>query len=219
MGKRKFYVVWVGREPGIYEEWSDCHEQINGFPGARYKAFDSQTAATIAFRGDPDDQASIIEAIAAHRAEITKVESRSNLFDIPEINLDAIAVDGACSGVPGPMEYRGVDVKSGIELFHVGPLDDGTNNVAEYLALIHALAYLYQKGDRTTPVYSDSKIARGWVKNHGHRSKLERTPRNGLIFELLDRADNWIRTHQTENPILRWDTKAWGEIPADFGRK
>ena len=151
--------------------------RLTGFPVPANKAFDSQTAATIAFRGDPDDQASIIEAIAAHRAEITKVESRSNLFDIPEINLDAIAVDGACSGVPGPMEYRGVDVKSGIELFHVGPLDDGTNNVAEYLALIHALAYLYQKGDRTTPVYSDSKIARGWVKTmvigrnlKGHRA-------------------------------------------------
>lgn len=218
MGKRKFYVVWVGREPGIYEEWSDCHEQIDGFPGARYKAFDSQTAATIAFRGDPDDQASIINAIASHSVGIAK-ERSAPIFDVPEINLDAIAVDGACSGVPGPMEYRGVDVRSGIELFHVGPLDDGTNNVAEYLALIHALSYLYQKGDRTTPVYSDSRTARSWVKNRGHRSTLARTPRNGRIFELLARADRWIQTHQTENPVLRWDTGAWGEIPADFGRK
>lgn len=218
MGKRKFYVVWVGREPGIYEDWSDCHEQISGFPGARYKSFDTQTAATIAFRGDPDDQASIINVIASHHAEVAK-NKPANLFEIPEINLDAIAVDGACSGVPGPMEYRGVDVRSGIELFHVGPLDDGTNNVAEYLALIHALSYLYNKGDRTTPVYSDSRTARSWIKNRGHRSTLARTPRNGRIFELLARADKWIQTHQTENPVLKWDTGAWGEIPADFGRK
>lgn len=219
MGKRKFYVVWVGREPGIYEEWSDCHEQIDGFPGARYKAFDSQTAATIAFRGDPDQEATIIEAIAAHNADKARQAEAPALFDIPEINPDAIAVDGACAGNPGMMEYRGVDVKSGIELFHVGPLADGTNNVAEYLALVHALAYLYAKGDSTTPIYSDSRTGRSWLKNRGHRSKLERTPRNAKIFELLERADNWIRTHETRNPVLRWDTDAWGEIPADFGRK
>jgi ribonuclease HI len=91
--------------------------------------------------------------------------------------------------------------------------------VAEYLALVHALAYLYAKGDNETPIYSDSRTARGWIRAHGHRSKLERTPNNAKIFELLQRADNWIRTHQTQNPILRWDTDNWGEIPADFGRK
>jgi ribonuclease HI len=117
------------------------------------------------------------------------------------------------------MEYRGVDVKSGIELFHVGPLAGGTNNVAEYLALVHALAYLYQKGDTVTPIYSDSQVARGWIKNRGCRTKLTRTADNEKIFELLARANVWIQTHNTENPILRWDTDMWGEIPADFGRK
>ena len=221
MGKRKFYVVWVGREPGIYEEWSDCLEQVDGFPGARYKAFDSQLAATMAFRGDPSDEASMIRTIAAHNAANAASAPGGGraLFDIPEINPDAIAVDGACAGNPGRMEYRGVDVKSGIELFHVGPLDDGTNNVAEYLALVHALAYLYQKGDGVTPVYSDSRTARSWVRNRGCRTKLERTPRNAKIFELLARADVWIRTHNPSNQVLRWDTDAWGEIPADFGRK
>ena len=110
-------------------------------------------------------------------------------------------------------------IATGERLFHLGPLDDGTNNIAEYLALVHALAYLYQRGDRTTPIYSDSRTARAWIRNKGHRSKLERTPRNARIFELLERADNWLRTHTIENPILRWDTDRWGEVPADFGRK
>lgn len=104
-------------------------------------------------------------------------------------------------------------------MFHVGPLEDGTNNVAEYLALVHALAYLYNKGDSVTPVYSDSRTARSWVKSRGCRTKLTRTSRNGKIFELLARADIWIQTHSTSNPVLRWDTDLWGEIPADFGRK
>lgn len=145
MAKRKYYMVWVGREPGIYEDWDDCLEQVDGFPGARYKAFDSSTAAAIAFRGDPNDQASIIEAIAAHNAEKARAH-QAQLFEIPEINPDSIAVDGACAGNPGMMEYRGVDVRSGIELFHVGPYPEGTNNIAEYLALVHALAYLWKRG-------------------------------------------------------------------------
>ena len=217
MAKRKCYVVWVGREPGIYQDWDDCREQIEGFPGAKFKAFDSQTAATIAFRGDPGDQTSIIEAIAAHSA--SKECADELLFNHPEINPAAIAVDGACAGNPGLMEYRGVEVKTNKEIFRVGPLADGTNNVAEYLAIVHALALLYKQSDGVTPIYSDSRTARSWVKNRGHRSKLERTPRNARIFEMLARADRWLQTHTTTNPILRWDTDSWGEIPADFGRK
>ncbi len=218
MAKRKFYVVWVGREPGIYEDWDDCLAQVEGYPGAKYKSFTDQTAATIAFRGDPADEAAIIEEIARYNAAMAR-ERCASLVDIPEINSNAIAVDGACAGNPGKMEYQGVRVATGERLFHVGPLEDGTNNVAEYLALVHALAYLYQQGDRSTPVYSDSRTARSWLRNKGHRSKLERTPRNARIFDLLTRADTWVRTHTVENPVLTWDTDRWGEIPADFGRK
>ncbi len=221
MAKRKFYVVWVGREPGIYEDWDDCLAQVDGFPGAKYKAFADQTAATIAFRGGEEDQGAIIERIAEHNASSARALQpvAPALFDIPEINRHAIAVDGACAGNPGPMEYQGVVVGTGECLFHLGPLPDGTNNVAEYLALVHALAYLYQRGDGHTPIYTDSLTGRAWIRAKGHRSKLARTPRNGRIFELLDRADTWLRTHTFTNPILRWDTESWGEIPADFHRK
>ena len=221
MAKRKFYVVWVGREPGIYEDWDDCLAQVDGFPGAKYKAFADQTAATIAFRGGEEDQGAIIERIAEHNASSARALQpvAPALFDIPEINRHAIAVDGACAGNPGPMEYQGVVVGTGECLFHLGPLPDGSNNVAEYLALVHALAYLYQRGDGHTPIYTDSLTGRSWIRAKGHRSKLARTPRNGRIFELLDRADTWLRTHNFTNPILRWDTESWGEIPADFHRK
>lgn len=211
---RKFYVVWIGRSPGVYDSWEECQQQTVGFPGARYKAFDSQAAATAAFRGDPEEQKALIRAIGRHQsAPVINYEA------IPEINLDAIAVDGACSRNPGPMEYRGVDVKTGATIFHVGPLDDGTNNVAEYLALIHALAFLHKTGNNHTVVYSDSRTAQSWIRNRGHKSKLAPTPRNARVFELLRRADAWIQTHPRHAPVIKWDTDNWGEIPADFDRK
>ena len=214
MARRKFYVVWAGHSPGIYDSWDECQAQTKNFPGARFKAFDTQEAATKAYRGDPDEQKSLIRAIARGR-EVDKV----NYEAFPEIRLDAIAVDGACAKNPGPMEYRGVMVGSGQQLFHFGPVDDGTNNVAEYLALVHALAALHKAGNSTTPVYSDSRTARSWVEHRRHKSTLARTPRNARIFEMLERADRWLQTHTYSNPILRWDTDRWGEIPADFGRK
>lgn len=187
--------------------------QITGYPGARYKAFDSQEEATYAYRGDPADHLGMIRTIASRKPEVV------NYSAFPEINLDSIAVDAGCSKNPGPVEYRGMDVRTGECLFHVGPLDDGTNNVGEYLAIVHALAWLDKGGNHTMPVYSDSMTAQLWVRRGRHASKLARTPRNARLFELLARADNWLQAHPSHNPVLKWDTERWGEIPADFGRK
>ena len=212
--RRKFYVVWAGYSPGIYDSWEECEAQIKGFPGAKYRAFESQDAATRAYRGDPEEAARMLRAIAQHKPKVTNYEA------IPDIIRDSIAVDGACAKNPGPMEYRGVDVMTGAELFHFGPVDDGTNNVAEYLALIHALAWLDRTGNTHTAVYSDSRTALAWLRNRGHKSKLTPTGRNGRLFELLARADAWIQSHPYPvNRVIKWDTDNWGEIPADFGRK
>lgn len=228
--KRKFYVVWEGREPGVYDTWEDCQEQVDGYPGAKYKSFSSQTAATIAFRGDTSEETKIIKAIAGQESTTSPSEgagsSASSTSASPtpwlrfaEVNPAAIAVDGASAGNPGRMEYRGVSVADGHEIFHGGPWEQGTNNVAEYLALVHVLALLYQRGDSTTPVYTDSATARAWVRRRCHNSSLKRTPANAKVFELLQRADVWLHLHTFKNPILAWNTDAWGEIPADFGRK
>ena len=76
---------------------------------------------------------------------------------------ESLAVDAACSGNPGDMEYRGVYTATGQEIFHIGPLKEGTNNVGEFLALVHGLALLQQKGS-DLPIYSDSRNAISWVK-------------------------------------------------------
>lgn len=212
MSTRKFYVVWEGRSPGIYDSWEECKDQIDGFPGARYKAFPSQDAATEAFRGDSSEHIGVLKAIASYNPIAV------NYSAFPEIILDSIAVDAACSKNPGPVEYRGVDTKSGITLFKVGPLADGTNNIGEFLAIVHALAMTAQQGV-ATPIYSDSRTALAWVRDRKCKTTLQRTPNNARIFELMQRAETWLQTHSYANRLIKWKTEEWGEIPADFGRK
>lgn len=212
--KKKYYVVWEGLAPGIYDTWEECQLQIKGVKNAKFKSFPTLEAATAAFRGNPSEYMGLFKAMADYKPVVVNYES------IPEIRLDAIAVDAACAHNPGPVEYQGVRVATGERLFHFGPAADGSNNIGEYLALVHAAAMLDKSGDYTTPIYSDSRTAMSWVRNRGHRSKIAPTPRNAKLMELLGRADTWLRTHGgVKNPIIKWDTDNWGEIPADFGRK
>lgn len=210
---RKYYVVWEGRAPGIYDSWEECHDQIDGYPGAKYKSYASQEAATEAFRGRPEQHMTFLRRLG------TVKHAPVDYTAIPDIRLDAWAVDGACSRNPGPMEYRGVRVADGAEIFRIGPFEGGTNNIGEYLALVHALALLHRAGDTTTPVYSDSRTGLAWLRRRAANTTLTPTPENASLRAVIARADTWLQTHAPANPILKWDTERWGEIPADFGRK
>ena len=210
--RRKWYVVWRGTEPGICDSWAECELRVKGFPGARYKAYDSQQEAVEAFRNDVEEM-EILRAIVRAPREVINYEA------IPEIVKDSIAVDGACSGNPGIMEYRGVDVTTGAELFRQGPFPDATNNIGEFLAIVHALALFAKQENTHTAIYSDSKTALSWLRAKQCRTKLARTQANARLFEIIRRAENWLNTHTWPNAVLKWNTSAWGEIPADFGRK
>ena len=132
--------------------------------------------------------------------------------------VDSIAVDAACSGNPGDMEYRGVYVPTRQEIFRIGPFPEGTNNIGEFLAIVHGLALLKKKNS-SLPIYSDSANALLWVKNKKCKTKLQRNERNSPIFDLIERAEKWLETNTYTTPLLKWETRKWGEIPADFGRK
>lgn len=207
--KQKYYVVWKGVRPGVYECWTDCQLQIKGYEGALYKSFGTREAADAAFGDAP----------FAHIGQTaTAKNKRPNPTDPPPYKVESLAVDAACSGNPGAMEYRGVFVETGQEVFRVGPMAQGTNNIGEFLALVHGLALLGKSGC-PMPIYSDSRNAILWVLQKKCKTKLERTAVNDPIFNLIERAEKWLRTNTYSNEILKWDTAAWGEIPADFGRK
>lgn len=211
--KKKFYVVWEGRATGVFDSWEECQLQVEGYPGAKFKGFNTAQEAVEAFRGDPTAQMDLLRNIATYSAPVVNYES------IPQIKLDAIAVDAACSRNPGPVEYRGVWVRTGQELFRVGPFAGGTNNIGEFCALIHALALCERKGRTDIPIYSDSRTAQAWLRNGAVKTSLTPTAENAQLRSVLERAVRWMQTHPVINPILKWNTDEWGEIPADFGRK
>ncbi|MEL6974555.1 MAG: ribonuclease H family protein [Bacteroidota bacterium] len=208
--KPKFYTVWKGKKPGIYESWADCKAQITGFKGAQYKAFSTFAEAKKAFRGKYDDYKG--------KSTPKKALSAEEIKRIGKPNMHSIAVDAASSGNPGKMEYRGVDTQSKKVLFKQGPFEKGTSNVGEFLGIVHGLAFL-QKQNSDRILYSDSRIAMGWVKKKKCGTKLSKTKANAGLFELIARAEEWLKTNTYTTQVVKWETKAWGEIPADFGRK
>jgi ribonuclease HI len=135
-----------------------------------------------------------------------------------EIIRCSLSVDASCLGNPGVMEYRGVYTATGEEVFRQGPFPEGTNNIGEFLALVHGLALLKKHGS-PMPVYSDSVTARAWVRKKLCKTQLQRSESNRALFELVERAEFWLRQNAYSTPVLIWDTPRWGEIPADFGRK
>ncbi len=219
--KQKYYVVWQGNHPGIYTSWEECEKQIKGVAGAKFKSYESRTLAEQALRIGPELAASVVE-------KQTKGDSILSLDDEgmtvirpdargPKPELDAIAVDAACSGNPGVMEYQGVYVASRTQLFHFKtPL--GTNNIGEFLAIVHALAFM-KKRNMSQIIYSDSVNAINWVRAKQCRTKLALTTETQQLYDIIHRAEAWLHNNRYTNEIRKWDTEHWGEIPADFNRK
>ena len=230
--KSKFYVVWQGKVPGIYTNWADCQAQVSGFGAARYKAFTTRQEAEAAFAAGPEAYIAPNRAKAGDGVKTTKPGTRGKANEPlnppdyrhdtvlplpPEVEANAWAVDAACSGNPGKMEYRGIDLRTGAEVFHFGPIF-GTNNIGEFLAIVHALALLEQRGETLT-LYSDSRNAQLWIRQRRCKTKLARNAKTEAVYTYIERAERWLQTHTFTNKIRKWKTDEWGEIPADFGRK
>lgn len=216
MAIQKYYVVWKGRKRGIFATWAECERQVKGFVEAKYKAFDSRAEAERAFAGDYSAFAGRSSSSGKWRAARIKPI------------LPSVCVDAACDGSPGRLEYRGVMTDSGRQVFKAGPFPEGTNNVGEFLAVVDAFRWLEdQRLD--WPVYSDSQNAITWVKARKCNTKLARTRANERLFEHIARAEKQLRDQRAsaadgsglprKYTVIKWDTAAWGENPADFGRK
>lgn len=246
MAKQKYYVVWEGKVPGIYETWAECQQQTNGYPQAKFKAYESAAdaqealargwkssfAAAKAGAGSSTGSSSWKGKSAASfggadaggavsssgSTKLSGAKSAANGGLPQQVVLDSISVDVGSKGNPGIVEYKGVSTRTGEVIFEHPPIAMGTNNLGEFLAIVHALAYLKQKGSTMT-VYSDSMTAMSWIRKKAVATTLPRDASTQEIWTLVDRALTWLHSNTYSNPILKWDTKAWGEIKADYGRK
>ena len=206
-----FYVIWRGHRPGIYTSWEDAQKQIAGFGGALYKTFGSKKMAEEAFAGNPSDYRD-------GNFKKTRSYTKEQLEKIGKPIEISLCVDAACNNT-GNFEYQGVWTFSKDTVFKVGPLKKGSNNIGEFLGLVHALAWLSKHRDekmKTLPIYTDSKIAMSWVRQKVCKTKKSPGPD---VLNLIARAEKWLKSNAWKNPILKWETRVWGEIPADFGRK
>ena len=220
--KQKYYVVWRGNQPGIYDTWEECQAQVKGVAGAQYKSFETPELARAAFARPYSEAVEFPTAPSAPKSTGAVYVDENGLTAVREGTpnppvLDALAVDAACSGNPGVMEYQGVYVASRTQIFHYkAPV--GTNNIGEFLAIVHGLAYLKKNGLKQI-IYSDSVNAINWVRRKECRTKLPLTPQTADLWALIRRAEAWLQANSYTTEIRKWDTDNWGEIPADFGRK
>ncbi|HET7819402.1 MAG TPA: ribonuclease H family protein [Bacteroidia bacterium] len=206
--KKKYYVVWKGRQTGVFDSWEKCKQQIGGFTGAIYKSFSSLQQANTAYENPAQN--------FIGKTSFVSELSQEQLEKIGKPIQESICVDASFNGKE--MEYKGVYTKDKKELFRSGIFEDATNNIGEFLAIVHALGYL-KKQNSKAPVYSDSITAMKWVRDKHANTKLTTTKKNQSLFYLIERAEKWLKDNSYSNKLLKWETKAWGEIPADFGRK
>jgi ribonuclease HI len=200
--KNNFYVVWVGHKTGVFNSWDECKEYVQGFKDARYMGFETQEKADTAFK----------EGYELHK-KLAKKPQKLISSDVPLKR--AVCVDAACSVEKQIMEYRGVFFETNKVLFHRGPYDGGSNNIGEFLAIVHAMAYM-KKNKIFYPIYTDSMTALSWIDKKNVNTKIQPGEQ---VKVLIEKAVEWLQKNTTQYTILKWNTASWGEIPADFGRK
>lgn len=209
---KKYYVIWQGKQTGVVDDWVKCLDAIRGYPGAKYKAYKSLADANAAFQ----------EGYKKHwgKGDVGLKEYSSEVLNlIGEPVYPSVAVNCSWNFYDNKMEYQGVDTLSGERLFHQGPFEDANQHMGEFLALVHALAYLKQQGS-TIPVYSQSKSSMLWIlKGKAYGGTLEPTEKNTRVLELIRRANKWLSENTFENELLKWNKGAWGENPADLRAK
>lgn len=213
MAKNKYYVVWNGRQIGVYSNWDSCKMQIEGFKGAQYKSFPDRASAEQAFNAG-------YEAFkqSTDKGQQTTVKSYESLPENQRPIGQSIAVDAACSGNPGKMEFQGVFVETNTHLFKSPVYEHGSNNIGEFLAIVYCLAW-QKKNKLSYPIYSDSVNAQKWVREGICKTKVAENDKNKPLFDVIRWAETWLKTNTFRVPIYKWRTEIWGEIPADFGRK
>ena len=169
--EKKYYVVRNWKKIWIFSSRNECKESVNWFSDAKYKWFSSIENAEIALK---EWWEKYYEVKNSKKKDVVKKE------DIPFF-AESIAVDAACSGNPWEMEYRGIDLQTWEEIFHE-KFKIWTNNIWEFLAIVHWLSYLW---DDNRVIYSDSRIAISWVNQWKCKTQVNTNKTSDFSEEII----------------------------------
>lgn len=209
--KKKFYVVWEGKTPGVYRSWAECQAVIRGHPGAKFKSFPTLDSANVAYEEGATEYWGTGKFVSGLPPE--------TLALVGDPVADSLCVDAALNADTKVLEYRGVWYRDRSIVFQQGPFESDTVNVGEFLAIVHALGFLTQQS-LGSAIYTDSRTAMAWVRKKAVKSKsMEAGQTDEKLRELVTRALRWLENNAYRNEILKWESAAWGENPADYGRK
>lgn len=204
----QFYGVWVGRKPGIYTTWPDCQAQTSGYSGAKFMKLNAKTMEEAQAEYDRLAEGHNISKAIKKETSVSKAQD------------DVLTVDGASNGTH--CEYQAVWHPSREQAFASKRFENGTNNIAEFLGLVHAIKYLMEH-NKPLKVYTDSVTAMAWIRDKKANTTAHLTGKaTNELTQLITEAEQFLQQNAAilnKAEILKWDTKHWGEIPADYGRK
>ncbi len=187
--KNQAYIVWNGRNPGVYDTWGECQAQVDGFPGASFKGFATRAEAESVFYGKPDNPMS--KACAGSKAKSApkngkpgtgsaarrtrtadnplalKVRGRCPHREFLKRGEVVIYTDGGSRGNPGPGGYGVVMLFGDRRKELSAGYRRTTNNRMELMGWIAGLEAL--KRPSQVVIFSDSRYvgdgyAKGWAK-------------------------------------------------------
>lgn len=193
--KKKYYVVWRGRETGIFTSWDACLRSVNDFQGALFRGYSTWEEAHDAH-------------LNGYWREVAKNKA---VTPTTEVIRHSFATD-AVHNADGTFSYFITDIEQSRTIYRSPSFHDSNLNVCRFLAIVHALAILTKTSD-TRPVYSPSATAISWVSRRECRTSLCRTLGNTVTFDLIIRAGRFLADNLMSNPILRWESESWGEVP------
>ena len=200
----KRYVIRKGKKVWIFDSWGETQVLVSGFSDAKYKSFPTLASAEKALEEGWEKY---------YQKSIPNIPTN----DVPYFST-AIVVDAAHSSATGVMEYQGINLAAQQQIFYFkSPV--GTNNIGEFLAIVHGLQWLKKEHKSDYVIYSDSKIAIKWIQLKTCKTNLIFAYENKELFALIQEAEEWLKGQTVDTQILRRDTSKWGENPADFGRK
>ena len=201
---KKYYVVWKGRQSGIYTDWNSCKQQVDKFAGARYKSFPTREEAEAAFSGGTASAGtSPSQKSAPVRKRSTQTVKTYSADEVAAVSAEVkIFTDGGCEPNPG-------EAGSGVAVYRDDELHElwyglynpnGTNNTAELGALHQALlmAEAESAEGRSVALFCDSKYSiqcvtqwaagwekKGWKKSGGEIKNLELIRELFALYESL----------------------------------